>query len=1147
MKKLLFFLAVVLVISFFFTGKIAAQDSQGKIINMHGKVHHYPSKQEIWNLARILQKLFIQDKVRTFLGSRAAILFIDETQVRLNGDAELTVRSVMEKGEKSSIFELIKGEGWFRTKNPSSKLSVTTAAVTAAIRGSEINIRVNESGETILTVLEGTIKFFNDAGSILVNTGEEAIARPGEVPTKRAVLNPEDAVQWVLYYPTSISWYDLLQENLSNPIRSGFKRLQAGDVQAGLVELSPYLNSHGWARIGSALAYMELGEMGKANQVLELGVPSELETERLAVLAAIAVSAGDVEAARELIDKALKIDPKALRVLTLLSTIELIQNKKDKARGIANRALSAHPYSVSAFIKAGEAAQAFFNLDEAAKLYSRALILDENDIRARVNRARIRFGSGDTKGAQEDAEYASRISPDDAQVQSLLGFIKLSRGEKKEARIDFEKAIENNPDLGEPHLGLGLINFQQGKEDDGLWEMLIATLLEPKVSLFQSYLGKAYHHLKRNKEGLSALETAARLDLRDPTPRLYRSLFLRDMNRYVDALDELNKSIELNDNRAVYRSRLLLDQDRATKNVNLAQVYWQLGFAPWGVYEALNSLNADITNPSAHLFLAGLYGNIPDRLQAQGSELLQYMLLAPVNRSLFSSFNEYTVLFDEPYFSYSLYGEGAYPLFGLGEIGTRSGNDHFAHLVFFNYKLFEGARPDELDQRYYGYGQAKVALGKKTDLLVDFYYTHTDYGNDETEVITVGKDTAYPMNIQIVAEEPDKNWASLTSYLGSTLGFKHIIGTSSPFIACVQYENIRDFTTDPDTLSTIPDLFLYQEIESDWDMYDAQAQQIFRIGRKNQLITGIETYSTSLARHDYIDPYGDFYGTPVNRGDMDWDDYFSSDNWGFAFWLWDKFQILNCLHSTVGVRFQKDVGESLLYDQNYNYTGFYPLIGLSWNISNNAVLRAAAFQRLNTRLFGSKISPTTVEGFLLERNETEYTKRSEIDLAFETSGSRLFQMTHLFYRNNVYPPKGLITYEESEHMGLNNYLNLIVTRFLCLFVENQFLFISTIPFTEISDQFKTGITYTTPFGLMLRITDSVIMQTYQQSIISELTDSFFNLLDLEVKFDFPGKKGGVDLLITNLLDQKFSTFIEGLSLNPILPYRRIFLTFSLRI
>ena len=47
-----------------------------------------------WGAARMLQPLLVAERVRTLDASRASILFIDETQVKLNAGAVLTVREV---------------------------------------------------------------------------------------------------------------------------------------------------------------------------------------------------------------------------------------------------------------------------------------------------------------------------------------------------------------------------------------------------------------------------------------------------------------------------------------------------------------------------------------------------------------------------------------------------------------------------------------------------------------------------------------------------------------------------------------------------------------------------------------------------------------------------------------------------------------------------------------------------------------------------------------------------------------------------------------------------------------------------------------------------------------------------------------------
>ena len=581
-------------------------------------------------------------------------------------------------------------------EEPGSGLTIQTPSAAAAVRGTEIDLRIGPSNETVLTVVEGSADFSNPQGAILVNAGEEGTAIPGQAPTKRVILNPEDAVQWALYYPAQVAWRDLPAGASSGPAGPGFERLRAGDA-AGALQIFQANPADAWSRIGASMAYLAAGDTANARTAVAAApagaVPPELDAERRAQLASVALAAGDTAAARREIDAVLARDPAAVRALVVLSSIELRQNHPDLARAAAEKALAAHPESVGALLAASEAAQSRFDLPAARGYLDRAVALDPRDVHALVNRARIRFGTDDTRGARDDANRAAAVSADDPQVRSLRGFIALGEGDAASARTDFLAAASADPEFGEPHLGLGLTYFRENRVTDGLLEMLTATLLEPKVALYQSYLGKAYYQAKRFPEGLAALASAKRLDPRDPTPWLYSSLYLRDQNRQVDALDDLRHAIALNDHRAVYRSRLLLDRDLATKNVSLAEIYRQLGFESWGAYEALNSLETDVTNASAHLFLADTYGRLPDRTQASGSELLQYFLYAPVNRNSFNNFAEYTALLEQPRRQLSVVSETGTRARAYGDVVHRGGNERFADVAFVEMAQQNGTRP----------------------------------------------------------------------------------------------------------------------------------------------------------------------------------------------------------------------------------------------------------------------------------------------------------------------------------------------------------------------------------------------------------------------------------------------------------------------
>src|SRR5205814_7167430 len=103
------------------------------------------------------------------------------------------------------------------------------------------------------------------------------------------------------------------------------------------------------------------------------------------------------------------------------------------------------------------------------------------------------------------------------------------------------------------------------------------------------------------------LSLARRFDPKDPTTWLYSALLHQQQNRINEAIRDLEKSEELNGNRRVYRSGLLLHQDAAVRAADLTNVYRDAGMDDVSVREASRAVNADYANYSAHLFLANSY------------------------------------------------------------------------------------------------------------------------------------------------------------------------------------------------------------------------------------------------------------------------------------------------------------------------------------------------------------------------------------------------------------------------------------------------------------------------------------------------------------------------------------------------------------
>ena len=151
----------------------------------------------------------------------------------------------------------------------------------------------------------------------------------------------------------------------------------------------------------------------------------------------------------------------------------------------------------------------------------------------------------------------------------MLGFAYLMQVKTRQAREAFEKAITLDQADPLPRLGLGLAKIRDGKLHEGGRDIEAAASLDASNALVRSYLGKTYYEEKRGPLDEREYSVAKQLDPKDPTPWFYDAIAKQTTNRPVEALRDLQKAIELNDNRAVYRSRLLLDADVAARSASL--------------------------------------------------------------------------------------------------------------------------------------------------------------------------------------------------------------------------------------------------------------------------------------------------------------------------------------------------------------------------------------------------------------------------------------------------------------------------------------------------------------------------------------------------------------------------------------------------
>src|SRR5262245_6473898 len=369
--------------------------------------------------------------------------------------------------------------------------------------------------------------------------------------------------------------------------------------------------------------------------------------------------AGSVEEALAAIDAELAANPSGSDAHALRAVIQVAKNDKAGALASARDAAELDAGNYRAWLALSYAQQAGFELEAALESARKAerLRADSALVHARV--AELLLSLGDVREAEEAARRAIMANPAESNAHSILAFVYLAQADSESARSSFDAAIDRESFSSLPRLGLGLAMIRDGKLVAGRKLIEIAVALDPSNSLLRSYVGKAYYEENTpDRDVLAATQfgMATALDASDPTPYFYAAMLEFSTSRPAEALVSLDKSSELNDNRAIFRSRQLLDSDLAARNASQAIVYNELGFHQSGLVSAAESLAVDPGSGSAHRFLADIYAATPRYEIARASELLQSQLRQPLGAPALQAQLSNDILFKNAFFGPSSVG-----------------------------------------------------------------------------------------------------------------------------------------------------------------------------------------------------------------------------------------------------------------------------------------------------------------------------------------------------------------------------------------------------------------------------------------------------------------------------------------------------------
>ena len=576
------------------------KSSPAELVAIEGRVEVAKAEATTWEPAKAGLGLEFGDRVRTGRASRGT-LRLGDLILRMTESTTLQILDPKQKDERP-LLNVRSGAVYFFSRERPNSVRFQTPLAAGAIRGTEFNLAVAEDGATRITMLDGVVEFSSEDGQTVVEGGEQGSVVKGSAPERSAVVDALQTIQWCLYYPAVISPDEL-----------------------GMTEAEQASHS-------ASLALYRRGDVVAAVAAL-LQEPSPTSDATAVYHAALLLFSGNVQDSRQWLRG---LGTKSTASDALEQTIAAVQGREWQTESA--------PDTGSRWLAESYYRQSRANLTGALEAARKATTLSATFGPAWARLGELEFSFGRTRAALAALEKALERAPRDAPSLALKGFVLAAQNHTQDAIDWFNRAIEADSSVGNAWLGRGLCRIRTGQRNAGLEDLLIAAALEPQRALLRSYLGKAFQ--QDGRAGLAAKELgrAAALDPNDPTSWLYRALLDGERNLINDAVEDLRKSKELNDNRNVYRSRLLLDQDLAVRGANLARFYEDAGLHEVGVREAERAVEADYSNYSAHLFLRETYEAMRDFSfedvrydNAANGEALISRILAPVGAGGLSS------------------------------------------------------------------------------------------------------------------------------------------------------------------------------------------------------------------------------------------------------------------------------------------------------------------------------------------------------------------------------------------------------------------------------------------------------------------------------------------------------------------------------
>lgn len=574
-----------------------------EIVSLQGTGDQRVAAAADWGPARLAQPLATGDFVRTRQAARMALLFADDTQLRLHQNTVLQVKGVATPAQPVTTLLLNAGRAWTQTKRADgSRLNLETPAATAAIRGTDWDISVEDDGRTLITVLSGTVEFSNAQGAVSVGANEAAMAEVGKAPVKLVLSQPRDRIQWVNALradPLPHLAAEPVPDTLA-PVRTA---LAARDLAAARTALAQARSSGApapWVAVMDAAIALQAGDLLAAREQLARQVAQPAAPLPAWLMQSdVQLVEGEGAAAADTLRTALQRWPAHPALTAQLARVLMLSDRVDEA----SAALAPVQTTVHAEVALVRAELARRRGDAPATLaaYTEATQLAAGDARAWQGLGSAHVEREDPRPARENLQRALALSPQQPGAWGELGTLETFVNQFTEAGAAFATALGDNPADYVALTGQGLLHLKQGHPQVALDAFLRAGVMEPRYARAKTWTAVAYYQLGRHQDALSTLHQAIVLDDKDPVPHMLLAQIHTDLFQPGEAVEAARAAVQ----RMPYLKSLNQVANDQKGSANLGASLAFFGMEDWALELAQQSFYPYWGG--SHLFMADRY------------------------------------------------------------------------------------------------------------------------------------------------------------------------------------------------------------------------------------------------------------------------------------------------------------------------------------------------------------------------------------------------------------------------------------------------------------------------------------------------------------------------------------------------------------